>query len=177
MSQGWRRIRQRAMRLAVSLERRRKIAIMRSALLCLRSLYAALPYRWNEDAVRVYMCWRRLLHRSFDAWSRLSECRKRRTLAHFMGDPYDRELKRRSFLLLHDHLVLQQQCRARHLSDFTTKLLVRANSKRDCSQVRNSLSRWRSYLGLVFIHRSLSSAHVSFILRSVVKRYATKHTH
>jgi hypothetical protein len=165
------------MRLAVSIERRRNSTIMRSALLCLRSLNDALPYRWNEDAVRVYMYWRRLLHRFFDAWSRLLEGRKRRTLANLKGDQYDRELRRRSFLLLHDHSVLQQQCRARHLSDFATKLLAKANSKSDCSQVRDAFSRWRSYLGLVFIYRSLSSAHVSFILRGVVKRYATKHTH
>lgn len=165
------------MRLAVSIERRRNSAIMRSALLCLRSMYDALTCCWNEDAVRVYMYWRRLLHRSFDAWSRLLECRKRRTLAHLKGDKYDRELRRRYFLLLHDHSVLQQQCRARHLSDFATKLLAKANSKSDCSQIRDSLSRWRNYLGLVFIYRSLASAHVTFTLRGVVKRYATKHTH
>ena len=125
---------------------------------------------------RVYMYWRRLLQGCIDTWSKLLECKSRRTLAHSKGDQYDRELKRTSFASMHGHSIFQQQLRAQHLFAVASQLLIKATSKRDCSQVRDCLAHWRSYLGLLSIYRSLSAAHASFILRGVIKRYA-KSTH
>lgn len=179
---GWRAICRRALVLGGRRSRRELRVLAHKAVGCLqlwvtkaRELAAAsAAATW-----RLYLSLRKLLQTRFNMWLELLARKARRVTALAYSNAYQMEGTRRVFFLCFDALRSNRLCllqrRAQQLFTAASHLLKKTSSQRDCRQVRSSLNNWRILCNLnhrlVCTYHTLATAHVRFLLRTVVARW------